>query len=60
MRIDLNAEQIEILLNGLILSAQAHERAGDTAKAEDARDLADELERMLAYIRDTNAAPLIY
>ena len=60
MRIDLNAEQIEILLNGLILSAQAHERAGDTAQAEDARDLADELERMLAYIRDTNAAPLIY
>lgn len=60
MRIDLNAEQIEILLDGLILSAQAHERAGDTAQAEDARDLADELERMLAYIRDTNADPLIY
>ena len=60
MRIDLNAEQIEILLNGLILSAQAHERAGDTAQAEDIRDLADELERMLSYIRDTNADPLIY
>lgn len=60
MRIDLNAEQIEILLDGLILSAQAHERAGDTAQAEDARDLADELERMLSYIRDTNADPLIY
>lgn len=60
MQIDLNAAQIEILLNGLILSAQAHERAGDTAQAEDARDLADELERMLSYIRDTNADPLIY
>lgn len=48
MRIDLNAEQIEILLDGLILSAQA----------EDARDLADELERMLAHIRDSR--PLIY
>lgn len=58
MRIDLNAEQIEILLDGLILSAQAHERAGDTAQAEDARDLADELERMLAHIRDSR--PLIY
>lgn len=60
MRIDLNAEQIEILLDGLLLSAQAHDRAGDTAQAEDARDLADELERMLSYIRDTNADPLIY
>ena len=60
MQIDLNAAQIEILLNGLILSAQAHERAGDTAQAEDIRDLADELERMLSYIRDTNADPLIY
>lgn len=58
MQIDLNAAQIEILLNGLILSAQAHERAGDTAQAEDARDLADELERMLAHIRDSR--PLIY
>lgn len=60
MQIDLNAAQIEILLNGLLLSAQAHERAGDTAQAEDIRDLADELERMLSYIRDTNADPLIY
>lgn len=60
MRIDLDAAQIEILLEGLLLSAQAHERAGDTAQAEDIRDLADELERMLAYIRDTNTAPLIY
>lgn len=60
MQIDLNAAQIEILLNGLILSAQAHERAGDTAQAEDIRDLADELERILSYIRDTNADPLIY
>lgn len=58
MQIDLNAAQIEILLNGLILSAQVHERAGDTAQAEDARDLADELERMLAHIRDSR--PLIY
>lgn len=60
MRIDLNAEQIEILLDGLILSAQARERAGDTAQANEIRDLADELERMLSYIRDTNADPLIY
>lgn len=63
MRIDLDAAQIEILLDGLLLSAQAHERANtpeDTAQAEAARDLADELERMLAYIRDTNTAPLIY
>lgn len=60
MRIDLDAAQIEILLDGLLLSAQAHERAGDTAQAEVARDLADELERILAYIRDTNTAPLIY
>lgn len=58
MQIDLNAAQIEILLNGLILSAQAHERAGDTAQAEAARDLADELERMLAHVRDSR--PLIY
>ena len=29
-----------------------------TAQAEDARDLADELERMLAHIRDSR--PLIY
>lgn len=60
MRIDLDAAQIEILLDGLILSAQAHDRAGDTAQAEDARDLADELERILSYIRDTNTTPLIY
>ena len=60
MRIDLNAEQIEILLDALTLSAQAHDRAGDTAQAEDIRDLADELERMLSYIRDTDTAPLIY
>lgn len=63
MRIDLDAAQIEMLLEGLLLSAQAHERANtpeDTAQAEAARDLTDELERMLAYIRDTNAAPLIY
>lgn len=60
MRIDLNAEQIELLLEGLLLSAQAHERAGDTAQAEDIRDLADELERMLSYIRDTSTEPLIY
>ena len=60
MRIDLNAEQIEILLDALTLSAQAHEQANDTAQAEDIRDLADELERMLSYIRDTNANPLIY
>lgn len=60
MRIDLDAAQIEILLDGLLLSAQAHERAGDTAQAEAARDLADELERILVYIRDTNTAPLIY
>ena len=60
MRIDLDAAQIEILLEGLLLSAQAHERAGDTAQAEDARDLADELERMLSYIRDTSTEPLIY
>lgn len=58
MQIDLNAAQIEILLNGLILSAQAHERAGDTAQAEEIRDLADELERTLSYIRDSR--PLIY
>lgn len=58
MRIDLNAEQIEILLDGLILSAQTHERAGDTAQAEEIRDLADELERILSYIRDSR--PLIY
>lgn len=56
----MDAAQIEILLDGLLLSAQAHERAGDTAQAEDARDLADELERILSYIRDTNTAPLIY
>lgn len=60
MRIDLDAAQIEMLLEGLLLSAQAHERAGDTAQAEDIRDLADELERMLSYIRDTDTAPLIY
>jgi hypothetical protein len=48
MRIDLDAAQIEILLDGLLLSAQA----------EDARDLADELERILSYIRDSR--PLIY
>lgn len=47
-----------MILEGLLLSAQAHERAGDTAQAEDARDLADELERMLAHIRDSR--PLIY
>lgn len=58
VRIDLDAAQIEMILEGLILSAQAHERAGDTAQAEDARDLADELERMLAHIRDSR--PLIY
>lgn len=58
MRIDLDAAQIEMILEGLILSAQAHERAGDTAQAEAARDLADELERMLAHIRDSR--PLIY
>ena len=60
MRIDLDAAQIEMMLEGLILSAQAHEQAGDTAQAGDIRDLADELERMLSYIRDTNTAPLIY
>lgn len=63
MRIDLDAAQIEMLLEGLLLSAQAHERANtpeDTAQAEDIRDLADELERILSYIRDTDAAPLIY
>lgn len=60
MRIDLDATQIEMILEGLLLRAQANERAGDTAQAEDARDLADELERMLFYIRDTNADPLIY
>lgn len=60
MRIDLDAAQIEILLEGLLLSAQAHERAGDTAQAEEIRDLADELEQILSYIRDTNADPLIY
>lgn len=55
-----DAAQIEMLLEGLILSAQAHEQAGATTQAEDARDLADELERMLSYIRDTDTAPLIY
>lgn len=60
MRIDLDAAQIEILLEGLLLSAQAHEQAGDTTQADEIRDLADELERMLSYIRDTNADPLIY
>lgn len=63
MRIDLDAAQIEMLLEGLLLSAQAHERANtpeDTAQADAARDLADELERILSYIRDTNTAPLIY
>lgn len=55
MRIDLDATQIEMILEGLL-----HERAGDTAQAEDIRDLADELERMLSYIRDTDTAPLIY
>ncbi len=60
MRIDLDATQIEMILEGLLLSAQAHDQAGDTAQAEDARDLADELERILSYIRDTNTAPLIY
>lgn len=60
MRIDLDAAQIEMLLEGLLLSAQAREREGNTAQAEDIRDLADELERMLSYIRDTNADPLIY
>lgn len=60
MRIDLDAEQIEMILDGLILSAQAHERANDTAQAEDIRDLADELERILSYIRDINTEPLIY
>lgn len=60
MRIDLDAAQIEMLLEGLILSAQAHEQAGATTQAEDIRDLADELERILSYIRDTNADPLIY
>lgn len=60
MRIDLDATQIEMILEGLLLSAQAHDRANDTTQAEDARDLADELERMLSYIRDTNADPLIY
>lgn len=58
MRIDLDAAQIEMLLEGLLLSAQAHERAGDTAQADEIRDLADELERMLAHIRDSR--PLIY
>ena len=58
MRIDLDATQIEMILEGLILSAQAHERAGDTAQADEIRDLADELERMLAHIRDSR--PLIY
>lgn len=58
MRIDLDAAQIEILLEGLLLSAQAHERAGDTAQAEEIRDLADELEQILSYIRDSR--PLIY
>lgn len=43
---------------GLLLSTQAHERAVATAQAEDARDLADELERILSYIRDSR--PLIY
>lgn len=60
MRIDLDAAQIEMLLEGLLLSAQAHEQAGATTQAEDIRDLADELERILSYIRDTNADPLIY
>lgn len=58
MRIDLDAAQIEILLEGLILSAQAHEQAGATTQAEDIRNLADELERILSYIRDSR--PLIY
>lgn len=60
MRIDLDATQIEMILEGLLLSAQAHEQANDTAQAEDIRDLADELERILSYIRDTNTAPLTY
>lgn len=60
MMINLNAAQIEVLLDGLLLSAQANERAGDTAQADATRDLADELERMLSYIRDTDTAPLIY
>lgn len=47
-----------MILEGLLLSAQAHEQANDTAQAEDIRDLADELERMLAHIRDSR--PLIY
>lgn len=58
MRIDLDATQIEMILEGLLLSAQAHEQANDTAQAEDIRDLADELERILSYIRDSR--PLIY
>lgn len=58
MRVDLDAAQIEMLLEGLLLSAQAHERAGDTAQADEIRDLADELERILSYIRDSR--PLIY
>jgi hypothetical protein len=60
VRIDLDAAQIEMLLEGLILSAQAHEQAGATTQADEIRDLANELERILSYIRDTNADPLIY
>lgn len=42
------------------ISAPSDGREWMSRSGEDARDLADELERMLSYIRDTNTAPLIY